>query len=184
MSRAGYLLAGGRSSRMGRDKALLPFRGEPLAGVVARAVEKAADSIVVVGRAELLGYPAIPDLYPGEGPLGGILTALAHTTAEWNLTVACDMPEVTPEFLRGLLVRAAESGRDALIPIGPGGRPEPLCAVYRSTARAVLEREFARGVRKVMAAVEAIDAARWMAPEVAHFQNVNTPEDWAGYAAE
>jgi molybdopterin-guanine dinucleotide biosynthesis protein A len=184
VSRAGYLLAGGRSTRMGRDKALLPFRGGRLAEVVARAVEEAAGSVTVVGRPELLAYPTIADLYPGEGPLGGILTALAHSHAEWNLVVACDMPEVTSEFLAGLLDRATASGRDALIPSGPSGRREPLCAVYRSTAREALEREFARGVRKVMAAVAGLDAAVWVSPQVAHFQNVNTPEDWAGYAAE
>lgn len=169
---------------MGRDKALLPFRGGPLAGVVARAVERAAGSVVVVGRSHLLDFPAIPDLYPGEGPLGGILTALAHSRAEWLLVVACDMPEVTADFLAGLLDRAREADRDAFLPHGPGGRPEPLCAVYRARARGTLEREFARGVRKVTEAVAALDAAAWEVSEVAHFQNVNTPEDWAGYAAE
>lgn len=169
---------------MGRDKALLPFRGEPLAGAIARAVEQAAGSVTIVGRAEFPGFPAIPDLHPGEGPLGGILTALAHGRSDWNLVIACDMPEVTPEFLRSLLDRAEAAGRDALIPHGPDGRPEPLCAVYRSTAREPLEREFACGVRKVMTAVAVLDAAACDVREVAHFQNVNTPEDWAGYAAE
>jgi len=169
---------------MGRDKALLPFHGGPLAAAVARAVREAAGEVVVVGRDELLDYPAIPDLYPGEGPLGGILTALAHSRAEWNLVVACDMPEVTSEFLSGLLDRARESCRDALIPRGPSGYPEPLCAVYRASARGPLEREFSRGVRKVMDAVAGLDAALWETTEVACFQNVNTPEDWAGYAAE
>ena len=169
---------------MGRDKALLPFHGGPLAGAVARAVREAAGAVVVVGRPELLDYPTIPDLYPGEGPLGGILTALAHSRAEWNLVVACDMPEVTSDFLSRLLDRAGDSGRAVLIPRGPSGRPEPLCAVYRASARGPLEREFARGVRKVMAAVAGLDAGFWETPEMTHFQNVNTPEDWAGYAAE
>lgn len=184
VSRAGYLLAGGGSVRMGRDKALLPFRGGPLGATIARAIEQAAGSVTIVGRGEFPGFPAIPDLHPGEGPLGGILTALAHSRADWNLVVACDMPEVTAEFLAGLLDRAEASGRDALIPHGPGGRAEPLCAVYRSAAREPLEREFTRGVRKVMMAVAALDAAVCSVREVAHFQNVNTPEDWAGYAAE
>jgi molybdenum cofactor guanylyltransferase len=169
---------------MGRDKALLPFRGGLLADAIARAIERAAGTAVIVGRSDFPGYSAIPDRYPGEGPLGGILTALTDSRAEWNLIVACDMPEITTEFLAGLLDRAEASGRDALIPHGPGGRPEPLCAVYRSTALSPLEREFARGVRKVMAAVAVLDAAACEVSEVAHFQNVNTPEDWAGYAAE
>lgn len=169
---------------MGRDKALLPYRGGTLGAYVARAVRESAGSVVVVGRAELLDYPAIPDIYPGEGPLGGILTALAHSSAEWNLIVACDMPGITAAFLSRLLQAARESGRDAFVPTGPSGRPEPLCAVYHARSRSRLEAEFARGVRKVGAALAALDAGAWQISEVAHFQNVNTPEDWAGHVAE
>src|ERR1700678_91181 len=114
---AGYVLVGGRSSRMGRDKAPLPFRGGALAQSVAQAVSEAAGSAILVGdpvRYAGLGYAAIADLYPGEGPLGGILTALLNTSADWNLITACDMPQLDPEALRGLLKTAAESGADAL----------------------------------------------------------------------
>jgi molybdopterin-guanine dinucleotide biosynthesis protein A len=169
---------------MGRDKALLPFRGGLLAGVVARAVEEAAGSVTVVGRSELLDLPAIPDLYPGEGPLGGILTALAHSRSEWNLVAACDMPGITAGFLRSLLDRAESSACDVLIPHGPSGHPEPLCAVYRSTARDAIEGHFARGIRKVTAALEGLDVQLWGVSQVAHFENVNTPEEWAGHASE
>jgi molybdopterin-guanine dinucleotide biosynthesis protein A len=166
---------------MGRDKALLPFRGGPLADSVARAVEQAAGSVVIVGRAEMLHYQAIPDLHPGAGPLGGIVTALRHTTSDWNLVVACDMPSLTAPFLAELLDRAETAGRDALIPHGPDGRPEPVCAVYRRTALEPLESAFTRGIRKIIDAVALLDAAAWELREVTHFQNVNTPEDWTRY---
>jgi molybdenum cofactor guanylyltransferase len=172
---------------MGRDKALLPFRGEALAQAVARAVQQAAGSAVLVGNpqlAELLGYPAIPDLYPGEGPLGGILTALAHSPASWNLVTACDMPELTADFLQGLLAAAEASGCDVLLPHGPSRRPEPLCAVYHARARAAMEAAFRGGERKVMRALEGLRRATYPVAEILHFQNVNTPEDWAGYASE
>jgi molybdopterin-guanine dinucleotide biosynthesis protein A len=173
---------------MGRDKARLPYRGGALAEWVARAVELAAQSATLVGNPELGG---IPDLYPGEGPLGGILTALHHsllhspyqTGADWNLIVACDMPEVSAGFLRKLLAAAEASGADALLPEGPSGKVEPLCAVYHRRALAPMERHFARGVRKVTAALEGVPTIRLSVPELAPFQNVNTPEDWAGYAA-
>ena len=182
MSLAGYVLTGGRSSRMGCDKALLPFGGGALVESVARAVKLAAGSAVLVGNPRLyrhLGYAAIPDLYPGTGPLGAILTALDHTSADWNLVAACDMPELSAEFLR-LLVNAADG--DAVVPIGPSGRPEPLCAVYHRRSRPVLERALARGVGSVRAALKDLRVTFVSVPEVLYFQNVNTPEDWAGYA--
>ena len=187
MSRAGYVLAGGRSSRMGCDKALLPFRGGRLVESVARAVGLAAGSAVLVGNPRLyeqLGYPAIPDLYPGDGPLGGILTALDHTSADWNLVAACDMPELSAEFLRLLLDAAGGSAADAVVPMGPSGRPEPLCAVYHRRSHAALERALGRGIRSVRAALENLHAAIAFVPEVTPFQNVNTPEEWAAYAAK
>ena len=179
------MLAGGRSSRMGRDKALLPYRGGSLVESVARAVELAAGSVVLVGNPDTyggLGFPVIPDAHPGEGPLGGILTALANTTADWNLIVACDMPELSAEFLRALLEAAAGCGRDALVPRGPSGILEPLCAVYHRRSCEGLEAAFAGGIRKVTAAFAHLRIAAWPVPEMMPFQNINTPEDWAAYA--
>jgi len=185
VNRAGYVLAGGRSSRMGRNKALLPYRGSALVESVARAVELAAGSAVLVGSPGSYGslsFPAIADVYPGEGPLGGILTALQNTTAQWNLVVACDMPEVSAEFLCGLLDVAERSDADALVPCGPSGLLEPLCAVYQRRSYDGLHAAFAGGIRKVTGAFEGLRIAAWSVPEVVRFQNINTPEDWAAYA--
>lgn len=166
---------------MGRDKARLPFRGATLLEAVRAAVLSAAGSAVVVGRPDLGG---IPDLYPGEGPLGGILTALHHTSAEWNLVAACDLPELTADLLRGLLDAAEAQACDALLPHPPGGLPEPLCAVYHRSALPAIEARFQQGVRKVTLAVEGLRVVHLEIGEALHFQNVNTLEDWAGYAAE
>jgi molybdopterin-guanine dinucleotide biosynthesis protein A len=165
---------------MGRDKASLRYHGEALAEWIARAVQTAAGSATLVGNADLGG---IPDLYPGEGPLGGILTALHHTPADWNLIVACDMPEVSAEFLGTLLAAAERSGADALVPCGPSGQVEPLCAVYHKRAGGAMERSFARGIRKVTAALVGVATVWFPVAELKPFQNVNTPEDWDGYAA-
>jgi molybdopterin-guanine dinucleotide biosynthesis protein A len=183
-------LVGGRSSRMGRDKALLPFRGGALAQSVARVVCEAAGSATLIGdpgRYSALGYAVIPDLYPGEGPLGGILTALSNSAnqnlAEWNLIVACDMPQLDVEMLRGLIRIASGCEADALLPVGPAGRPEPLCALYHRRCLAAFEGIFATGIRKVTTALETVRTMRLPVAEVSCFQNVNTPEEWAGHAA-
>jgi molybdenum cofactor guanylyltransferase len=172
---------------MGRNKAMLPVRGEPLIRSIVSAVETAAGSAVVVGGETLyrhLGLRAIPDLYPGEGPLGAIVTALGNTSAEWNLVVACDMPEVSAGFLSSLLRVARESDFDLLAPAGPCGQPEPLCAVYRGNAAEPLRRAFEGGERRAMAVLDLLKAGVIRFQEAAYFQNVNTPEEWALYAAE
>jgi molybdopterin-guanine dinucleotide biosynthesis protein A len=166
---------------MGRDKARLPFRGGDLVNAVAGAVASAAGNVTLVGDC---GLPGIPDRYPGGGPLGGILTALHHTPADWNLIVACDMPAVSAAFLAGLLARAMRSRAGVLLPYGPDALPQPLCAVYHRRALPVLEDHFTRGVRKVTAALEGIVVERLDVAELSLFQNVNTPEDWAPYAAK
>ncbi len=135
----------------------------------------------------LVGNPAlggIPDLYPGEGPLGGILTALHHTSAEWNLIVACDMPRVTADFAAAPAgLRRGTPAAMSCFRIRRGGRPEPLCAVYRRSARESIEMRFRSGVRKVTMALEELDVCHLEVTEAVQFQNVNTPEDWSEYAA-
>ena len=171
---------------MGRDKARLPFRGGALAEFVAGTVVQAAGSVVLVGDPAAypeFAYPVIADRYPGEGPLGGILTALHHTSSDWNLVVACDMPGLSAEVLGRILEAAERSQAMALLPTGPSGLPEPLCAVYRRQALEGLETAFRAGERKIMAAVSRINSERLLVGELAVFQNVNTPEDWDVYGA-
>ena len=181
-SRAGYVLVGGGSRRMGSDKALLPYRGTTLAAYVAGQVERAAGSVALVGdpwRYSHLGYPVVRDLTPGAGPLAGICSALRSSPAEWNLVVACDMPGVTAAFLLGLLEAAAWSGAGCLAPAGPSGRPEPLCAVYHARCLAPITAALARGVRKVMDGLAATDLRLHPVPEEDLLANCNTPEEWA-----
>jgi len=168
---------------MGRDKALLPFRGATLAGTVAEAVGAAAGSVRLVGSLSYgeLGYGIVPDMYPGEGPLGGILTALDHSPADWNLIVACDMPALSADFLGQLLDAAGARDAGVLLPVDPSGRLQPLCAVYHRSCRQGLGAAFARGVRKMAVALEHVPHAPGPVAEAFYFQNVNTAEDWADY---
>jgi molybdopterin-guanine dinucleotide biosynthesis protein A len=179
------VLVGGRSSRMGRDKALLPFRGVTLAQFVAAEVAAACGSATLVGDPETyggLGFPTIPDALPGQGPLGGIVTALRHSASQWNVIVACDMPGISAEFVWEILAAAEASGADVLVPAGPEGRPEPLCAAWNRRALPPLEAALEGGVRKLTDALQELRAAAWNVAQVTHFANVNTPEDWARYA--
>ena len=178
------MLTGGTSSRMGRDKALLPFRSGTLAGHIAAVVAAAAGSATFVGdprKYARLGYPVVADRNPGAGPLGGIESALSYAAADWNLVLACDMPAISAEFLRSLLDAAERRNADALLPAGPSGQLEPLCAVYHRRSLATLRRALKAGVRKVTEALAGLAWERFGVEDGAYFENLNTPEEWACY---
>ena len=163
---------------MGMDKALLPFDGLPLAVHVARVVKRAAGIAILVGPPEKyghLGFPVVPDVTAGAGPLAGIQSALLVSPAEWNLIVACDMPRVSEDFLRRLLDAATG---DCLVPAGPSGRREPLCAVYHARCLPAIERALAAGVRRVMDALAALETHEYPVEDGTVFANCNTPEEW------
>ena len=101
----GFVLAGGESSRMGRDKAALKWKGQSLLHQMTGLLKAVCDSVHVVGRADL------PDHHPGLGPIGGIATALHATTTAHNLVVAVDLPLLTMDFLKYFTVRYTQSNR-------------------------------------------------------------------------
>ncbi len=184
---AGYVLTGGASTRMGRDKALLELAGAAMALRAARLLEPLVDSVTLIGPPEIyaaLGLPVIPDIHPGAGPLGGIATAILSSRADWNLVLACDLPYLTVEWLRFLLARARGSAEDIILPESDGG-PEPLCALYRSRAGAQISAALARGVRKVTdgltgLAIDRIPPAESKPFDSAGrlFKNMNSPGDY------
>jgi molybdopterin-guanine dinucleotide biosynthesis protein A len=176
---------------MGRDKALLPFGNGTMAAAVAAKVERAAGSATLVGSDPAharLGYGFLPDVWPGQGPLGAVLSVLGQTGAESNLIVACDMPRLTTAFLERLMdameaTDAAVTRPDVIAAAGPAVRIQPLCAVWRQRAHTRVERAFAAGERSVMALLtgKSLRVELLETSEAVCFQNVNTPEDWAAY---
>lgn len=191
MKCAGYVLAGGGSTRLGQDKALIEFDGKPLLLRAFRLLESAVRRVTVVASRRQyaeLGVPIIPDEWPGSGPLGGIVTALRHsaldgTQSEWNLILACDMPFVTTDWLAFVAQRATRSAADAVVPRSSTGI-EPLCAAYRTSCAAALAASLDRGVRKIGTAIGAVNVE--YIPETESilfdsegqlFKNVNTAAD-------
>lgn len=177
MSRAGYVLAGGASSRMGRDKALLDWKGRPLLVHLATIVQQSTGSATIVGAHEKyghLGFSIVTDRDAGFGPLEGIRAALEHSGADWNLIIACDMPYLNPELLGGLLAAAELSDFDCLMPKG-----QPLCAVYHRRCLPAIEQALQNGVRKVREALNALDVGLYETAQVLCFQNMNYPDDLA-----
>jgi molybdopterin-guanine dinucleotide biosynthesis protein A len=186
LSIAGFVLAGGKSSRMGADKALLPYRGGTLVEHIARVVTLACGSATIVGPLERyshLGLAVIADRHAGSGPVSGIHAALEASPADWILVAACDMPGLTAEFLRALIDEAqALEGSveipDALLPIPPGGCPEPLCALYNKRCLPLLGVALDRGVLKVTRALSGARLRLFPVNDPSPLQNVNTPSEW------
>jgi molybdenum cofactor guanylyltransferase len=189
---AGYILAGGGSTRFGRDKALVEVGGLPMLGRMIALLQSVAKTVKVVGAPEKYAKferEMVGDKWPGEGPLGGIITALedaAKSAAqpEWNLIVSCDMPFLTQEWLTFLCERAAKSKAQVVVAHSAHG-PEPLCACYRTDIAASLRAAFESGVRKVTQALkqvttEVLDEADWKRFDSAGrlFWNMNTAADY------
>jgi molybdopterin-guanine dinucleotide biosynthesis protein A len=167
---------------MGRDKALLPYKGGALIEHVAATVREAAGSVTLIGPPNpyrRLGFQVIPDGIRSCGPIGGILTALHCSPAQWNLIVACDMPSLSSPFLQSLLAAAEELTPDCLIPISPQGQLEPLCAVYRRTCLPVIRDAVQHNSRKITDALTRLNVIHRPISETVWFENLNTPEDWA-----
>lgn len=187
-----YVLAGGGSTRFGRDKALVEFAGKPMLARMVELVRGVTDDVKIVaapGKYAEFGVTIVEDRWPGEGPLGGIVTALLHTqnnqpACVWNLILSCDMPFLTGDWVTFLAKRAAESAAQVVLPHSSQG-PEPLCAFWRTDARAAIQDQFEKGVRKVTAAIgelksEVLDARDWKRFDSAGqlFWNMNTAADF------
>jgi molybdopterin-guanine dinucleotide biosynthesis protein A len=189
---AGYILAGGGSTRFGRDKALVEVGGTPMLERTIELLKSVMNQVKIVaapGKYDAFGAEIVEDRWPGEGPLGGIATALEDAAQsagrpEWNLILSCDMPFLTREWLIFLGERATKSPAQVVFPRSASG-PEPLCACWQTSAAAKLRSGLERGVRKVTEGIallhaEVLDEADWKRFDSAGrlFWNMNTAADY------
>ncbi len=180
MRAAGFVLVGGRSSRMGQDKAFLPLNSRSLVENVAGRVAAAAGNIALVGAPERyrhLGLDCLADLRPGLGPLAGIEAALESRRGEFNLIVACDMPDLQTNLLGRLLREAEASGAECVATRDASGAVHPLCAVYRSSCLAAVRRALDLSCLRLRDMVRDLRTVILDAGEIV--SNVNTPQEWA-----
>lgn len=180
-----FVLAGGKSTRMGLDKAFIRLKGATL---LARALETAraiTPEVVIVGeRAKFSSFgTVIDDVFRDRGPLGGIHAALAVTATDLNLVVAVDLPYLEAGFLKRLIALARANDAAVTLPRAGGGW-QPLCAVYRKSFGAVAERSLLAGQNKIDPLFAAVKIMPLDEPEIVRqgfsanmFRNLNTPED-------
>jgi len=180
-----FVLAGGMSSRMRQDKALLRFRGHYLIEYAIDVLQQLTPDIRIIGdpvKYEFLKRPVIPDRVASHGPLCGIYTGLSSSTNRYNLFLACDMPLMKPEFFRLLLERIGDADAAAMRLIDR--KVEPLAAVYSKSGLPKIAENMALQYYKI---TDFLDRARvtYLGEEELSeiglsariFTNVNMPED-------
>ena len=175
----GFVLAGGKSTRMGRDKALLDWHGQTMLDHMSDLLRSVVDSVQVVGRAQL------PDRLPNLGPLSGIATALEATSTDANIIVAVDLPYLTRDFMKYLRMRHENSGSPLL---ACRIRSDfPLCLGVWRPMLPEIKKLLTAGQLSVRGLIESSSAEIISEKEllqagfsVTMFKNINTPTDWDG----
>jgi FdhD protein len=183
---SGVILAGGKSSRMGSNKALLPYKGGRFIEAIHRQLSEIFEEVLLVTnnpeQYEFLPCRKVADLFPGAGALAGIHSGLYHSANPAIFAVACDMPYLNNELVRHLAGRA-DAG-SVLIPEGPAGL-EPLHAVYGKGCLAAIEETLIHGEKRILSFFDRVKTIKinteqiaGFDPSFASFSNINTPEEY------
>lgn len=187
-----FILVGGQSSRMGSDKSQLVFGHRTSVEHIGAALRTLTPGVRVVGARNteaIAGLQNVPDTHERWGALGGIHAALTVCRSEWAVIVACDLPLISPDLLARLWqfsTGAKGEDLDAIVPIQPDERPQPLCAFYRrASCLAAAGQLIAEGEHKPRTLLAQV-RTRWVTfnelsdlPGAADFfLNVNTPDDY------
>ena len=180
-----FVLAGGRSSRMGCDKAFLEFHGESLLTRALQLAQSVTADVAIVGPSAKFATfgRVVEDTFRNQGPLGGIHAALTSSSADLNLILAVDMPFVSLKFLAYLLDRARSHNALITIPRNNEGW-QPLCSIYQRTFAAKAEAALQAGENKIDRLFQGSNIAIITAEELRRFpgnqfRNLNTPDDLA-----
>ncbi|MBN1579087.1 MAG: molybdenum cofactor guanylyltransferase [Anaerolineae bacterium] len=190
---SGIILAGGSSTRLGKDKTMIEVLGEPLIQRVARTLSALVDQVILVTNCPetltFLNLPMVKDIYPGAGTLGGLHTGLDAIQTTYGLVVGCDMPFLNVDLLRYMISLCQDNGQmdssgyDVIIP-RIGNYLEPLHALYARSCRYAFEKHILSKQYRIRYAFEGMHI-RYIQereileydPQQRSFFNVNTPED-------
>jgi len=179
----GFILAGGKSSRMGQDKGLIQFRGKPMIQYSIDALSTVCDSIVIISSVpdyNRFGLTVIPDNIHNQGPLAGICTALSYSETKTNVILTCDSPFVNTALIEYLV--NAMANHDVVVPFFKK-RIYPLTAVYQQSSLPYLLSELNAGHLKVKTVLKELNLNQLEISEKLPFfssqllSNINSPED-------
>ena len=177
-----YIVAGGKSSRMGTDKGLLPLNNSLIVAHIYNALQSVVgDSIKVVSsnkEYDFLGCPRIEDIIPDKGPVGGIYTVLNDTSFPFNLIVSVDVPLISAELLQWIIDNHSEEYQ--LTQISVSGKTSPLIAIYDQSLLEIFKKSTESNNLRLRSIVEKLKVQTLEVPEKwqHQVQNINTKEEY------
>lgn len=177
-----YILAGGKSLRMGTDKGLLDLKGNTFAGHICEALKKIGivDIVIISSNAayDALGCRRIEDMIADKGPVGGIYTALKDSKTKLNLILSVDVPLISADLLTWLLQEHQDTFMMTQVQVGE--KASPLIAVYDRSCKTLFGEHLAAKQLKLRKIIEELTHETLLVPEEweNQLQNINTPEDY------
>ncbi len=181
----GIILSGGKSTRMGSDKGQKEFMGKPLVEYAIEALRPNCGNLVLSANRPLdyqkYNIQIIEDEIIGVGPMGGIHSCLKQSKNEINIFLSCDTPYIDSRFIN-FLIKNIDKNFDALVPVHPDNKVEPLCAYYNSVLTEVLRAFIDDGNYKLMNFLDSVkmkklDLSDWEYCNPGTFSNFNRPGD-------
>lgn len=174
-----FILAGGKSQRMGQDKAACKIGDETFISAIAKKLNKVADEVILVSNDsehDKFQLKRIPDVYPHQGPIAGIHAALTFTTTENNLILSCDVPLISSELIQKLLI---EKNQEDVIYLATEKDEMPLIGLYKKSCTAYFQNKLESNELRLMKALAGLNSRKIViAPEDEYcIKNINTPED-------
>jgi len=175
-----YILCGGKSSRMGSEKGLVMYKGKTFIQRILEAVTPVCDTICLVTNNHAYAsynYPLIPDVISEKGPVGGIYTALKHSSTPWNLILSCDVPMITTEVLQNHLLKKLPD--TAITYLSDGHKNSPLIGLYAQHLVGNFEQALRKDYLKLLDLIHILPHCQvTVKPEEAYaIQNINTPTE-------
>jgi molybdopterin-guanine dinucleotide biosynthesis protein A len=178
------LLAGGKSTRMGKDKRLLKVNGVPLVNRLCATLGPLFDQLIIATGTDgpsWNGFRSVIDRFPASGPLSGIHAGLSASETEHNFVIACDIPNVNLAALRKLISLSEDC--DIVMPSFGNGLAEPLFAFYRKQVVETALKLLQKGRFQVRALMEECNSHVVNFPDTGWYVNLNTPEDFGRFLA-
>jgi molybdopterin-guanine dinucleotide biosynthesis protein A len=174
----GIILAGGKSSRMGTNKALLQYEGVTFIQHIINIMKPLVNQIIIVGRPEEYtdySYKCVDDIYSNSGPVAGIHAGLEHSTTPYNMVLSCDVPLITEPILKELIEHIDEN-KDVVL-IESNGQAHPLIAIYQRQCKDLFDDLLHRGEKRLLSALDRLNVKTLSLSETdaMYVTNINHP---------